>query len=114
VEQDVPRGFALYQQAATNGVGSALNNCGRCYEGKLGTMLDVPRAWECFLEAAEKYSVASAEFRVGQAFMSGELGQDKDIEKAAFWLQRSARQGHSTAQEWVAAGFPDSQAPWSP
>lgn len=96
VMQDCDKGYALYESAAHKGVGPALNNCARVNEKK--EMFST--SWDQYNIAAEKYYVASAQYRIGLALFHGELNQKKNPEKGIYWIKMSASQGHESAKEW--------------
>ncbi|ENX38251.1 tetratricopeptide repeat protein [Acinetobacter sp. NIPH 2100] len=57
-----------------------------------------------FLRAALRGN-ADASFKLGQSYLDGDLGLDKDYKKAQYWLERAVHQGHPEAKAYLYTVF---------
>jgi hypothetical protein len=57
-----------------------------------------------FLRAALRGN-ANASFKLGESYLHGELGLDKDYKKAQYWLERAMYQGHPQAKDYLYTAF---------
>ncbi|WP_445116798.1 tetratricopeptide repeat protein [Acinetobacter sp. WZC-1] len=59
---------------------------------------DERNAMWCFLSAATR-GYSSAQFKLGQCYLNGQLGVTSNLFKAEQWLMLAARQGHTEARD---------------
>ena len=78
--------------AADNGVTSAMNDIGLCYEEGTGVHMDYEKAFEWFKKAVEYGAGACAEFNVSRCYRYG-LGVEVDDEKANAWQNLAIEHG---------------------
>ena len=85
-----------YEQAASAGSASAMNNLGVLYKNGWGVAKDYAqeRAW---LQKAADQGDADAQYNLGALYLMGQ-GVAKDYVQACGWLQKAADQGHADAQ----------------
>ncbi|ENX56464.1 MULTISPECIES: tetratricopeptide repeat protein [Acinetobacter] len=57
-----------------------------------------------FLRAALRGN-ADAAFKLGESYLHGELGLDKNYSKAQYWLERAANLGHPEAKAYLYTAF---------
>lgn len=57
-----------------------------------------------FLRAALRGN-AEASFRIGLSYLHGQLGLDKNYEKATEWLNKAIAQGHPEAKKYLYAAY---------
>ncbi|WP_159723942.1 tetratricopeptide repeat protein [Acinetobacter proteolyticus] len=57
-----------------------------------------------FLRAALRGN-ADAAFKLGESYLHGELGLDKNYGKAQYWLERAAHLGHPEAKTYLYSAF---------
>lgn len=77
---------------------------GRWYEIAQETsdvVVDEEYAFNIYLKGA-KLNDPNCQFRIATCYERGELGNSKDLEKAAFWYHRAAEGGHIEAQVMLA------------
>lgn len=96
VEQDEEKAIFWYNKAIKGGSANALNNLGIIYR----ELKDEKKAFECFLESANKNSVAGQE-NVGLGYLYGR-GVEVDYEQAIVWFQKAATNGSVTANVRIA------------
>ena len=94
--KDHARALELYHQAADAGLPEAYFSLGAMYGGGHDVPADVPRARECFEEAAQR-GHGLGQMMLGRYLMKG-LGGEEDREQARYWLQQAVRQGIQQAQ----------------
>ena len=78
--------------AADNGVASAMNDIGLCYEGGTGMNVDYKKAFEWFKKAVEYGGGACAEFNLSRCYRYG-LGVEVDYHKAGAWQNLAIEHG---------------------
>jgi len=57
-----------------------------------------------FLRAALRGN-GDAAFKLGESYLHGELGLDKDYKKAQYWLERAVQLGHPEAKAHLYSAF---------
>lgn len=71
---------------------------GAMYKKGLGTEIDIPKAIEYFEKSAENMW---STYQLGRLYLFGAEGVEKDKEKAAQWLTKSANDGNEYAQNML-------------
>ena len=71
---------------------------GAMYKNGLGTEIDIPKAIEYFEKSAENMW---STYQLGRLYLFGAEGVEKDKEKAAQWLTKSANDGNEYAQNML-------------
>ena len=71
---------------------------GVMYKNGLGTEIDIPKAIEYFEKSAENMW---STYQLGRLYLFGAEGVEKDKEKAAQWLTKSANDGNEYAQNML-------------
>ena len=71
---------------------------GAMYKNGLGTEIDIPKAIEYFEKSAENMW---STYQFGRLYLFGAEGVEKDKEKAAQWLTKSANDGNEYAQNML-------------
>ena len=71
---------------------------GAMYNKGLGTEIDIPKAIEYFEKSAENMW---STYQLGRLYLFGAEGVEKDKEKAAQWLTKSANDGNEYAQNML-------------
>ena len=71
---------------------------GVMYKNGLGTEIDIPKAIEYFEKSAENMW---STYHLGRLYLFGAEGVEKDKEKAAQWLTKSANDGNEYAQNML-------------
>ena len=107
VEQDEEQAFAWYRRAAAQGhvgAGTMLavfgaDLSGVSYEDGVSAYRngDYARAYDIWLPLAEQGHV-EAQFNLSALYISGR-GVEQNQERAAYWVEQAAEQGHEQAQE---------------
>jgi TPR repeat protein len=88
VRGDHATAFALYQEAADDGVREAMFALGRYHRDGITTTADPETAFTWFRRAAER-GHALARYELGLAYRDGR-GVDRDLELAREWLEAAA------------------------
>ena len=92
VTKDLTKAAEWYRKAAEQGLGSAQDQIGRCYEGGYGVTKDLTKAAEWYRKAAEQ-GLGLAQYHLGRCYEGGH-GVTKDLTKAAEWYQKAADKGY--------------------
>lgn len=85
-------GLWLLFWAADNGVASAMNDIGLCYEEGVGMHVDYKKAFEWFKKAVDYGGGACAEFNLSRCYRYG-LGEEIDYEQADAWQNLAIEHG---------------------
>ncbi|MEM7476999.1 MAG: tetratricopeptide repeat protein [Planctomycetota bacterium] len=89
------------QKLSTEGNAEASYRLGQAYASGFGVEVDLPRAFESFLAAAE-LEHANAQAVVSLMFHQGN-GVQKDGKQVIHWATKAADQGLDAAQHWLAS-----------
>ncbi|EXX57236.1 uncharacterized protein OCT59_023851 [Rhizophagus irregularis] len=95
IDVDEKKAFELYQKAANLGNTDGLNNLGYCYESGIGTDIDKQKAFELYYKAANLGNNV-AQYNLALMYKNGEGFVNMD--RAIYWLKKSAEQGDQLAQ----------------
>ena len=87
VEEDEPRAFALYQQAADEGSIPALRELGNCYIHGYGVDMNETMGMHLLTEAASKGHEESC-YELGDYFAQGFNGLPENPKKAVEWFKK--------------------------
>jgi TPR repeat protein len=87
--------FTVFEAASDQGSSYARYMTALMYDSGLGTEADKDKALALYLSAAE-LGDADAQAKVGGLYIFGGL-VDIDHEKAAYWFEKAASQGNTTA-----------------
>ncbi|CAI2182964.1 17091_t:CDS:2 [Funneliformis geosporum] len=68
---------------------------GKCFQYGYGTVNDDKLAFNYYNKVAEEF--ASGQYKIGNFYYNG-IGIEKNLEKAFYWYQKSAKKGHYKAQ----------------
>lgn len=93
----VSEAYLEYQQARRYEYQSKLNYFNPNHTELLLSNRDERNAIWCFLHSASK-GYSSAQFKLGQCYLNGQLGLASNTFKAQEWLALAANQGHIEAQ----------------
>ena len=91
------RGFALYKKAAELGLAKAQRIVADCYRFGLGTIKDGNEAVRWYWKAAEQDDLQSI-YALGEFYMWGSYGLEKNTEKAVQMWHKAAETGDVIAQ----------------
>ena len=91
-KQSKSLGLCLLFWAADNGVATAMNDIGLCYEEGIGMHVDYKKAFEWFKKAEDYGGGACAEFNLSRCYQYG-LGVEIDYEKADAWRNLAIEHG---------------------
>ena len=91
-KQSKSLGLWLLFWAADNGVASAMNDIGLCYEEGVGMHVDYKKAFEWFKKAVDYGGGACAEFNLSRCYRYG-LGEEIDYEQADAWQNLAIEHG---------------------
>ena len=114
VEEDEPRAFALYQQAADEGSIPALRGLGNCYIHGYGVDMNETMGMHLLTEAASKGHEESC-YELGDYFAQGFNGLPENPKKAVEWFKKmksckkSMMHGFFTREREKATAFIASQ-----
>jgi TPR repeat protein len=92
-----------YEQAASTGSASAMNNLGVLYKNGWGVAKDYAQA-RAWLQKAADQGDADAQYKKGELSLIGG-GVAKDYAQAQAWFQKAADQGDATAQNNLGAVY---------
>lgn len=97
VARNPAEAVALYRKATQRDYPYAMTQLGMHLRQGVGVARNEVEAMQWFRKAADR-GYAAAEAALGYGYMSDLGGVRKDYQKAAFWLDRAARQGDLSAQ----------------
>ncbi|GET04688.1 kinase-like domain-containing protein [Rhizophagus clarus] len=104
VKKDLKKAVHWYEKAANHGNMVAMYNLGSCYKNELehcynhgiGTLINKQKALELHQNLANLENMMT-QYNLGEIYENGD-GITKDIDKAIYWYEKSAKQGYKHAR----------------
>jgi TPR repeat protein len=103
-DQDFERSFALWLQASKHNHPASAYEVARSYELGLGVKRDMRRAAQFYTKSASSGYVPSM-YRVGLAYLYGEVGLKRDAKAALKWLKLGATAGDAQSKFTLATVY---------
>jgi TPR repeat protein len=97
VEKDYNKAFELSKQSAEGGHPDGITMLGYCSYNGIGTEIDMQNAFELYQKSANLGNKV-AQYNLGIMYEYGRGTTTKDIGKAIYWYEKSAKQGYQQAQ----------------
>ncbi|GET04684.1 kinase-like domain-containing protein [Rhizophagus clarus] len=95
VEEDYNKAFKLYKQSAEGGYSGGIIMLEHCFNNGIGTQIDKKKALE--LQKSTDLESMIVQYNLGNMYENG-VGITKDIDKAIYWYEKSAKKGYQSAQ----------------